>query len=215
MKNVNHWVIWGLMVMIGAMSSFGQGENKKLFIRESDYVISPDEAIRLSREVLSPILDDFIKGGEGPEGLRRRILALVDGVRRGEINYLPSPAYYPDRALQAIAKLETFESKPLVIAFIPELMDVRSRLSATDFKHVVLIMFAHEMIHLEQQREQRKEEDAKNEAITWAKTILEIIRPLEAKGLMTFPKFIQLSSLLKSMNDNYQDARWVKYFRLP
>ena len=44
MKNINHWVVWGVMVSIATISSFAQGGSRKFFIRESDFVFSPDEA---------------------------------------------------------------------------------------------------------------------------------------------------------------------------
>ena len=38
------WVICGVLAITGAINSVAQGENRKLFIQESDYVISPEEA---------------------------------------------------------------------------------------------------------------------------------------------------------------------------
>jgi hypothetical protein len=208
-------MIWGLAI-IGATDSVAQSQNRKLFIRESDFVISPEEASRFSLEVMSPILDEFVKGYRGPQALRRRILTLIQWITQGDITFIAAPAYFPNRALHVVAKVERYQSKRLVIVFIPEMMDLRSRMSALEFRYVVLIALAHEMIHLELADENHSENQAaKDEAIAWAKTVLEIIRPLEAQGLITLPEFKQLSSRLKSVNDDYRDQRWLKNFRLP
>src|SRR5262245_20558439 len=102
MKNLNHWVIWGVMMLIGTISTFAQGENKKLFIRESDFVMSQDQAWKFSDEVLGPMLTEFVNGQEEPQALRNRLNTLVQMIRREEITYLAAPAYFPNRQLHVL-----------------------------------------------------------------------------------------------------------------
>ena len=212
MKNLNHWVLWGAMMLIGAISSFAQGENKKLFIRESDFVMGQDQAWKFSDEVLGPMLTEFVNGQEEPQALRNRLNTLVQMIRREEITYLAAPAYFPNRQLHVLAKVEQFQSKRLLMTFIPEFMDLRSQLPSRDFRYALLITLGHEMIHIELGHDKHPEKEAaKDEAFAWFKTIIEIIRPLEAKGIAV-PQFSRLSTLLKSLNDNYADPRWLKTF---
>ncbi len=206
----------GLFVAITGNSTIAQGEEPKFRIRESDFVMSQDEASKFSAEAISPILIEFARGNDGPEALRSRLQTLVKMINNHEIVYVASPAYYPVRELHALAKVERFQSETFVVAFIPELMDWRARLSPSDFRYGVLVTFAHEMIHLELGRDPQFRQDknaAKAEAVAWGITVLEIIRPLEAQGL-SVPEYKQLSTLLKSLKDDYTNSRWLKNFQL-
>ena len=216
MKNL--WVICGLFVLIGGISSFAQGENPKFIIRQSDFAMSQADASKFSLNVVSPILAEFVESGDGPEALRERIRTIVKLFKRHEIEYVASPAYYPVRALHVVSMVEEFQSERLVVVFIPELIDWRAKLSPTDFRYAVLVTFAHEMLHLELSHDAYNhsgKQAAKDEAVVWGKTVLEIIRPLEAQGLLTVREYKRFSSYLKTLHDDYADARWVRIFRLP
>ena len=121
---------------------------------------------------------------------RQRLLAVIQMNKTHEISYVAVPAYYPDRALHVVAKVQPVQSERLLLAFIPELIEWRSRLSPTDFRYAVLIAFAHEMIHIELGQEKHSDKEAlKDEGIAAGKTVLEIIRPLEAKGIVMPPEY--------------------------
>src|SRR5262245_39667537 len=178
MKKVNHWVVCGVLVLICGNSSLAQSENRKLFIRVSDFIMSQDEASKFSADVISPILTEFARSQNGPEGLRQRVRRFVQMTNRGEISYVAAPAYYPQRSLHVIAKVQEFQSQRFVIVFVPEVIDLRSRLSASEFRYTLLVVFAHEMIHLELEHEKHPDKEAtKDEALAWGRTVLEIIRP--------------------------------------
>ena len=93
MKKVNHWVVCGVLVLICGNSSLAQSENRKLFIRESDFAMSQDEPSKFSAEVISPILTEFAGSPNGPETLRQRIRRFVQcatGTRSATLRRLPN-----------------------------------------------------------------------------------------------------------------------------
>ena len=144
-----------LGILLMANETLAQGtqgkDHPKLIIHESDYVMSQDEASKFSIEVISPILIGSAGISEEPQALRRRVRTIVEMIQRRQITYIASPAYYPIRALKLVAQIDDVQSERFVIVFIPELMDWREILSASDFRYAVLVAFAHEMIHLETQ----------------------------------------------------------------
>lgn len=135
-------------------------------------------------------------------------------INRKEIVYIASPAYYPNRAMHVAATIDELNSERALIVFVPEILDWRARLSESDFLYLVLVTFAHEMIHLERAHDRVPPVEVPNaEAEAWGITVLEIIRPLQAIHFIRIEEFRKLSALLKALNDNYNDPRWVKTFR--
>ena len=163
-----------------------QGADKKFMVTQSDFVMSPEEAAKFLNEVLSPIIYECAESEAAPDALRTRIRKMLEMVKARQIYYSALPVYYPDRNLHILAKLEQYQSKPTIFLFVPELIAWRKTMSPSDFKYGVLVTLAHEMIHLELGHEQHIDsgiDPATDEAEAWGRTVIEIIRPLQAGGL--------------------------------
>lgn len=80
-----------------------------------------------------------------------------------------------------------------------------------------MLLFAHEMIHLEladQYPENTDESVAKEEAAVWGKTVLEIIRPLLIAGKSVPPNHRLLSGAFNMFQDQPSNSGWIPMFRL-
>jgi hypothetical protein len=211
-------VAGGLLLLTGGICNFAQVNDPKFIVRQSDFVMSQEDASKFSAEVITPILLEFAKHGEHLRALQLRIRSLVAMLKRQEVFYVSLPAYYPQREFHVVAKVEELHHERYLVAFIPEIMHWRAKLSASDFRYAVLITFAHEVIHLEMKHDLRarsRTEAAMDEAEAWGKTVLDFIRPLEAQNLITVPEYRKLSMRLKAVNDNYADPRWFRTFLAP
>jgi hypothetical protein len=213
---VSKFLVFALLCSsANGMFGYAQGAKRKFVITESDFVMSQIEAINFSRNVISPIVFDCAENTSEPNGLRTRMRSFIDLTRSKKMDYVPLPAYFPNREMHVLAQSARIDSKPTIILFIPEIMDSQRTMSATDFKSSVLITLAHEMIHLELGHDQSSvtgKEAAEEEAVAWAKTILEVIRPLQAKRASTSPYFAELSATFKRMKDDSFNPEWIKLF---
>ncbi len=216
MRRTSYAVICGMLLLLKGKTGFAQSADHPMMITASDFVMSQKDASAYSRDVFSPIVFDFVEKESGPEALRTRIRTFLEMIRKREIEYIALPAYYPVRSMHVLAKVERVDSKPAVILFVPEVQDWQAKLPPADFKNAILIVLAHEMIHLELGHEDQlsasDRDSAKNEAEAWAKTIVEIIRPLQTSGSPTSAYFADLSARFQRMNDNGSNPKWVKIF---
>ena len=216
MKSSIQRIVRGILLLLAlSTAGFSQSQNPKLYVGPSDFVMPQEKASKFSQEIISPILFEFSNSDSAPKPLCDRVRKIVELINRREIDYYALPAYFPNRKLTVLAKVEQLGPRWALFLFIPAVMEWRDKLSETDFRYSMAITFAHEMIHLElaKDRPVRSDKQAvQDEAVAWGKTVLEIIRPLEAELSITVSYYALLSQDLKSLKDDYSDGRWIRKF---
>jgi len=185
----------------------------KFILNEADFVMPAREASQYSHLKIEPLLFDCVDDTSEPDGLRRRIQEILKRIEDHRLYYAPTPTYYPDRSVNIISKLEHVEAKTYLFLFVPAARDMEKSLPTTEFKYLVLIAFAHEVIHIEQSGRHRtdsRKEAGKEEAIAWGKTVVEIIRPLIAQQKSVPAYFVELSNLFAKAKNNSGAEAWIK-----
>jgi hypothetical protein len=185
----------------------------KFILNEADFVMPASEASQYSHLKIEPLLFDCIDDTSEPDGLRRRIQEILKRIEDHRLYYAPTPAYYPDRSLNVISKLEHIETETYLFLFVPAARDMQKSLSTAEFKYLILIAFAHEVVHIEQSgryRTDSQKEAGKEEAIAWGKTVVEIIRPLIAQQKSVPAYFVELSNLFAKAKNNSGAEAWIK-----
>jgi len=191
----------------------------KSTITEKDFAMTMDEARRFVDESINPIL---VTCAENPNceitSLQTRIRRLFLDITSGQLEYLIVPAYHPDRQNRSALKIELSNGpRPQLVLFAPEFRDLQKQLSAEHFRYEVLVTLAHEVIHLEQLKDFKidtLDRIAIEEAAAWGKTILEIVRPLIAKGTPLPGGLLRLSDRLRDFRDDYRNPEWITLFRI-
>jgi hypothetical protein len=182
-------------------------------LNEADFVMPASEASQYSHLIIEPMLFDCVDDTSEPGGLRRRIQEVLKRIEDHRLSYAPTPIYYPDGSLNIISKVEHIEAKTYLFLFVPAARDMQKSLSTAEFKYLILIAFAHEVIHIEQTgryRTDSRKEAGKEEAIAWGKTVVEIIRPLIAQKKSVPPYFVELSNLFAKAKNNSGAEAWIK-----
>ena len=185
----------------------------RFILNEADFVMPASEASQYSRVTIEPLLFDCVDDASEPDGLRSRIQEALKRIEDHRLYYTPTPIYYPDRSVNIISKLEHVEDKTYLFLFVPAARDMQKRLSTPEFKYLILIAFAHEVIHIQQSgryRTDSREEARKEEAVAWGKTVVEIIRPLIAHQKPVPAYFVELSDLFARAKDNSGAEPWIK-----
>ncbi len=215
MRRTAYAVLCGLWLLAVDNVGHAQVGTNNFMVTTRDFVMTQEDALKFSDEVVSPIVFAFAENKSTLQALSVRLKRMLDMIHGKEISYVPLPAYYPVRTLHVLAKLELIDSQPAVIVFIPEVRDWQSTQSEEQFKYGLVITLAHEMIHFELGHHQHivktTQDAARDEGQAWAKTILEIIRPLQEKGLPV-TSFVKLSNCFHGLNDDSLNPSWTKVF---
>jgi hypothetical protein len=176
------------------------------------------EASDYLAKVINPILESGAHETLEIAGLRSRILQFLQMVNAGDLLYIARTTPSPQPELHVLAKTEiTPTSAARLILFLPDIRKWQGELAAEEFHYGVLLLFAHEMIHVEvgdQYPENTDESVAKEEAAVWGKTVLEIIRPLLLARKPVPPNHILLSEALKTFQDQPTNSGWIQIFKL-
>ena len=216
MRRTAHAVLCGLWLLAADNVGHAQVGTDNFMVTTRDFVMTQEDALKFSDQVVSPIVFAFAENKSALQAIRMRLQRMLDMVHRKEISYIPLPAYYPIRSLHVVAKLELIDSQPAVIMFIPEIRDWQLKQSEEQFKYGLVTTLAHEMIHFELGHHQHTEgsiqDAARDEGEAWAKTIIEIIRPLQANGSPVVPYFADLASCFHRLNDDSSNPIWTKVF---
>lgn len=190
------------------------------------FSMTPQQAYNYAKQVISPILVKYTNNqGELP-ALRNRLVNLAQKIARGEIDYRALPIYYP-KGRDFLAKIDydLKLDKPLLLLFVPAVADWRAQLKAQgrlkNFEDGVAVVFAHEMMHLEQEGREALRERAgvyapyiagRNEARATCATILELFRPMANQGRIPFPEMIHNSQELRKVGDDCNHPAWIEAF---
>jgi len=179
--------------------------------------MTANEASDYLAKVIDPILESGANDTLEITGLRSRILQFLRMVNTGDLLFVPQTAPSPQSELHVLARTEIVPSAATrLILFLPDIKKWQGELAAEEFHYGVLLLFAHEMIHVEvadQYPENTEESVAKEEAAVWGKTVLEIIRPLLLARKPVPRNHVQLSEALKTFQDQPTKPGWIQMFK--
>jgi hypothetical protein len=184
------------------------------------------EAMSYQENTIDPLFEKVIGDQTYPSGIRERIALLRDGIRNNSILFYPDPFYSLDNKLALISlEWDTEQNKPVLIAFIPAIKDLRTTdffRSDENFELSMAIFFAIEYVHIEFDHYRFIERPSgirpalktpeEDDAEAWGVAILQMIRP-SLQAHRPLPENLRHNSKeLKSFKDNYHDPRWVREF---
>jgi hypothetical protein len=176
-----------------------------------------NEASDYLAKVINPILESGAHDTLEIAGLRSRIVQFLQMVNAGDLLYIAQTTPSPEPELHVLAKTEIIPpAATRLILFLPDIRKWQRELAGEEFHYGVLLLFAHEMIHVEvayQYPENTDESVAKEEAAVWGKTVLEIIRPLLSARKPVPRNHILLSETLKTFRDQPADSGWIQIFK--
>jgi len=179
--------------------------------------MTENEAADYLAKVINPILESGANDTLEIAGLRSRILQFLRMVNAGDLLFVAQTAPSPQPELHVLARTEIVPSAATrLILFLPDIKKWQGELAAEEFRYGVLLLFAHEMIHVEvadHYPENSEESVAKEEAVVWGKTVLEIIRPLLLARKPVPPNHVLLSEALKTFQDQPTNPGWIQMFK--
>jgi hypothetical protein len=189
------------------------------------WIVSAEASTNYWHEVVAPILTRHQTDPKELASVRNRLDDLALSVTNKTLMFQMIGAY----AGNLSAKVDySIDSKLLnILVFVPRIRDNQRTLSPDVFENLLVLTFAHEMMHVEHLRsgqfgsiESRRGKpygplEMKDEAAAWGKTILEIVRPWIAQGKRLPENFRHNSEQLKLVKDDYSDPRWVLVFKDP
>lgn len=196
----------------------------EIVIRPQDWVMTRGEAQAFMKDYIGPALDAVMDDPQQVPGLRDRLLYFVREHDK-DFAYLVVPAYHPSsKEISAIVDYDMELDKPVLIIFLPFFRDKQKNRSLSEFQYIVALTYAHEIIHIEHVGKFRTKERKQNwgpasfnllvadEALTHAKMVREIIRPLRSLNKPLWQRYISLSDTFARMGNDENNEKWSDIF---
>jgi hypothetical protein len=169
----------------------------------SDSIVSTGHDRLSMAELLAIEMKGIMVDKRIPVDIRQKIFQILILNKNHEIDLRvqEEDGSNPESIFAAI----TFEEKPAIVAYGKILGRFRSEQSPDLFRTTVMCGIYHEFVHLDRWPESRRpttEEQLIEEARAYAKTSIEILRPLHRAGFPVLKDFYKLDAVLQKCGDD-------------
>jgi len=179
------------------------------------------------------ILPIIVKVSEDQDELpavRERISFLFTEQRKGNLWHILTGVYHKfmPGVSGGVVPCNSYSGVGIVL-FLLAIRDEMKQLDSEEFESAIKILYAHEVIHLEQElngliplldtmrgtlpKEAIVENIVAAEVDAWAKTITEVIRPMLQQGKKIPSSESKISEIFSKFNDDPNHPGWIDYIR--
>lgn len=219
-----------LLILIGVLAILDQqreNEQKSPTIQEKNgqIFVSYYEAQKFGQKVILKVLRNAEKS-DNISSVRYYLGKFFEMIKDEHLEvYFVEVYALKDYEAYALSDYNFSTHKFAIVLAIPKLIELRNKISPSNFQDFLIFAISHEMIHIVNKKIFMKSEDktltnlAANEAFAWSVTCTDIIQPMIQKNRYVHPAPYQIFKKYNEISQNNPDnplwLEWIKQYVIP